>query len=286
MEDRTWCVSFRTLSPFKHYPSLQAIAGETRHSPAYRHEGKFRQAEQQCLFKYTLRGEGVFRDASGEKRVRAGQGFLCRIRDPEAAYYYPEDGKEPWEFVFITMFGAAAHETTRELVCRYGPIYDVPPDDPFIHLLSSYRRLAGRTIEISIAESGSIANELFACLLRGKEAAARDDAAGVLLTKAERFLQDHLEENLNASDLAQALSCSREHLSRVFRRLLGKSPYQYLVRKKMLHACRLLKETDLASKTIAARLGYSTAAQFTRTFKRVMHMEPSRFRVVGSLPVG
>jgi AraC-like DNA-binding protein len=90
---------------------------------------------------------------------------------------------------------------------------------------------------------------------------------------------------VNVSELADRLRVSREHLTRVFKEQTLRTPWQYILRQKMLHACRLLKTTQLTHKEIAFRLGYDTPAHFTRTFKHVLGMTPGRFRAVGTIPM-
>ena len=75
-----------------------------------------------------------------------------------------------------------------------------------------------------------------------------------------------------------------DEVLRNFAELASQTLRQYLVRQKMLEACRLLKETRLNQKEIAAAAGYNVPAHFTRAFKRVLRMTPSRFRAVGIIP--
>ena len=52
----------------------------------------------------------------------------------------------------------------------------------------------------------------------------------------------------------------------------------YILRQKMSLACKLLKETNLSAKEVSARLGYARPGQFTRSFKKLLHVTPSQFR--------
>jgi AraC-like DNA-binding protein len=54
----------------------------------------------------------------------------------------------------------------------------------------------------------------------------------------------------------------------------------YILRQKMSLACKLLKETRLSTKEVSARLGYDRPSQFTRSFKKLLHVPPSQFRLL------
>ena len=280
-----WMTRFQTFRPMASLPCLRVIASERQDDRSYRHEGRFRQREMHCLFKYSLEGRGGFRDAAGEHGLPAGTGFLCEIRDPATAYYYPPDATEPWRFVYAAFDGPAATAMVREWLDRYGPIYQLPADAGIVPRLLGCRSGGGEEMRISPAEGAKLVFDLLAALAESKDRTAGEEPGNRLVLLAQEIVRENLDCNLNVSDLAARLNVSREHLTRTFREQTGQTPYRYVLREKMLLACRLLKETSLTNKEIAARLGYDAPAHFTRTFRTVMQMTPSRFRQVGVVPV-
>ncbi len=64
----------------------------------------------------------------------------------------------------------------------------------------------------------------------------------------------------------------------LFRRYLGRPPYDYLLKWCMRRAGRELRTTDRPIKAIALDCGYKTPGHFTRAFKRAMGMPPGEFR--------
>lgn len=266
------------------FPQLLVIRSERQTSPAYHHEGRFRSSERNCIFKFTLAGEGRFQSGRRKYRLPAGHGFLCEIRDPATSYYYPEDGREPWEFVYISFIGPAAAAMTGEFVRRYGPIYQLPADIGFIPEIMDWRRHDKQELRITPAEGARIVANLFAALSQSKVSLDQSDAGFVLVRETQRLIRKYLYQFCNVKFLSAQLGVSREHLSRVFKEQTAQTPYQYIQRQKMLAACRLLKETRLTQKEIAEKMGFDVPAHFTRAFTRVMHLTPSRFRAVGVIP--
>lgn len=280
-----WCIHYKTAHLLTSLPRLRTGSGETVDSPAYRHYGRFRSAETHCLFKYTLKGEGVFEDQSGAHPVTAGHGFLCKIADPRTAYYYPEHGREPWTFWWIAFDGPSARLIVADLVKRYGPVFKFAPDSPNVQHFSNMKAGPTRTMNISPAWGARVVLDLLTSLALAREAGASLQHESLLLRRAMAIVEERQAQNLNVTELAQRLHVSREHLTRHFQKELTVTPHDYILRQKIIRACHYLKETDLNNKEIAARLGYQEAAHFSRTFKRLIHITPSQFRQVGTMPV-
>jgi AraC-like DNA-binding protein len=280
-----WVVQFQTFRPTASLPRLDVIASETVYDTSYRNEGKYRRREETCLFKYSLSGEGVFRDAAGEHRVPAGWGFLCEIRNPDTAYYYPPEAREPWGFVYMSISGEASRRVVLELLDRHGPLYELPRNEDVITQMLACGEYRNTRPQISSAEGARRVTSMLTTLLESKEPARLDDPGHRLTLLAIELIRENLHRNMNVTELADRLRVSREHLTRVFKEHTLQTPWQYVLRQKMLHACRLLKTTQLTHKEIAVALGYDTPAHFTRTFKHILGMTPGRFRAVGTIPL-
>jgi AraC-like DNA-binding protein len=216
--------------------------------------------------------------------MRPGSGFLCRVNDPETAYYFPESAQTPWSFVYACFAGPSAVSMVNELVDRFGPVYQLAQSHDSIRMLLGWHGYADAQPTLSPARGARIVLDLLADLAAAKENPRTSSPANELTRRAQQLIERNLQANWNASQLAQSLDVSREHLTRVFKEQTGQTPYRYMLRRRMLLACHLLKETDLTNKQIAARLG-CPAAQFSRSFRSVMHLSPSRFREVGITPV-
>jgi AraC-like DNA-binding protein len=54
----------------------------------------------------------------------------------------------------------------------------------------------------------------------------------------------------------------------------------YFTRLRMSHACRLLESTSARVKEVAAALGYHDPLYFSKVFKSVHNVPPSRFKGV------
>jgi AraC-like DNA-binding protein len=78
--------------------------------------------------------------------------------------------------------------------------------------------------------------------------------------------------------LAHASSLSAEHLRRVCRRELGRTPMEHVTYMRVQRAQELLESSDDKLEVIAPQVGYHSAVVFSRAFARVVGMTPSEYR--------
>jgi AraC family transcriptional regulator len=96
--------------------------------------------------------------------------------------------------------------------------------------------------------------------------------------RTEEMLREHLEGDVTVKELASACALSGSHFGRCFRRTFGTSVHQRLIRLRIERAKELLSRTNKTLVEIALLSGFYDQAAFSRTFSRVEHMTPSRWR--------
>lgn len=85
----------------------------------------------------------------------------------------------------------------------------------------------------------------------------------------------------SVADLAAACGYSERHFSQLFREQINCSVGQYIKAVKITKAKGYLLETDLPLKEIAYRLGYSTPANFSYSFREATGITPAQYRKKG-----
>ncbi len=100
-----------------------------------------------------------------------------------------------------------------------------------------------------------------------------------VMNRLLRFIGEHACEGIRVSDLPPVAHLSLSELERRFHRYLGRTPKAELLRVQIEQAKRLLRDTNLALKTIARRAGFSSEAYFSYVFHRECGIRPSAYRV-------
>lgn len=80
------------------------------------------------------------------------------------------------------------------------------------------------------------------------------------------------------SELARRTGLSGEHLRRICRQRLGRSPMRHVTYLRVRRAAALLTSQPSSVEEVARQVGYQNAFAFSTAFKRVMRLSPSVYR--------
>lgn len=108
--------------------------------------------------------------------------------------------------------------------------------------------------------------------------AAKEQASGTLAVRIKDYIDKYYAMNINLQHLAEHFHVDRYYLSHSFRRQYDDSPINYLIRRRMGEAKRLLASTEMKVWEIARLIGYENANYFSMLFTRSMGESPSRFK--------
>lgn len=103
---------------------------------------------------------------------------------------------------------------------------------------------------------------------------ARDRRRAV---EAALWLDAHASQSIDLEHVAAQAGLSAFHFLRVFAKVLGVTPHQYLVRSRLRNAARMLAERARSVTEIALEVGFNDLSNFVRTFRRAAGVPPGRF---------
>lgn len=95
---------------------------------------------------------------------------------------------------------------------------------------------------------------------------------------AVRFIREQACSGINVANVLKAVPQSRRLLESRFRRLLGRTPHEEILRVQMDRVKQLLVETDLPLAEVAERAGFAHVEYLSVVFKRETGIPPSAFR--------
>lgn len=98
------------------------------------------------------------------------------------------------------------------------------------------------------------------------------------LAKAVKFIREQACAGIKVGDVLKAVPHARRILEANFKKILGRTPHQEIIRVQLERVKRLLSETDLTLEAIAERAGFSHVEYLSVAFKREVGMPPSRYR--------
>jgi AraC family transcriptional regulator len=96
--------------------------------------------------------------------------------------------------------------------------------------------------------------------------------------RAIRVMREQLCEPLSLEDMADIAFLSPYHFSRVFHRVIGIPPGEYLTALRLEEAKRLLLTTSLSVTEVCFELGYTSLGSFTTRFTLLVGVPPRLLR--------
>ena len=189
---------------------------------------------------------------------------------------------------------ATTHWDSCAELAELSPDIEVLPDQIYVHdrdRWTSAGVTAGIDLALALVEDDhgpELAHEVAAWLVvfarrPGGQAqfsvqlraqAARNPA----VAEVQRWLPDHLDEDLTVGRLAERAQMSPRTFARTFRSETGTTPAAHVEELRVEAARRLLETTDLTVGAIARRVGLKHAETLHRSFARRVGTTPDRYR--------
>jgi len=98
------------------------------------------------------------------------------------------------------------------------------------------------------------------------------------LGRAVTYIEVHLGERLTLPVIARAAGLSARSLVRLFRKEIGTSTVEFILRRRIARARDLLQRTDRTCAEIAFEVGFGSVQHFNRIFRRLQDLSPGEWR--------
>jgi AraC family transcriptional regulator len=134
--------------------------------------------------------------------------------------------------------------------------------------------------DIGLDEAGVLLTTRFAEIACGRKrraphVQARDRRRAV---EAALWIDAHAHQPIDLERAAATSGLSAFHFLRVFHKVLGVTPHQYLVRSRLRRAAALLADDARSITDVAYDVGFADLSNFVRTFHRAAGVSPRGFR--------
>lgn len=92
------------------------------------------------------------------------------------------------------------------------------------------------------------------------------------------YIRKNIDKNITLEELAQVSGMSPRYFCRVFRNMTGRTPIDYVNYYRIETASQMLITTGESITEIALNCGFNDMSYFSKTFKKLKGMSPSKFR--------
>ena len=98
------------------------------------------------------------------------------------------------------------------------------------------------------------------------------------MQRLDAYINSHLARRISVAELAGVVCLSPSHFHAQFKDDVGLTPHQYLLKTRLDHASRLLRESPLPLVRIAEECGFSSQSALTTAMRRYLGLTPRRLR--------
>lgn len=216
-------------------------------------------------------GEGVLKMLNGQYSLKEGSLFFT-FPAKSFSIEEKEDSSQHFEYLYILFLGLGVLPLLERLkVDQNSPVYE---DMEFLipFWKSSLDSCNSSNIDLM---SKAVLLYTLSHLSNLEEAQDEKSKTDDIISKIKHDVDTcYFEPDLSLKQVCKEYNYSPKYISGLFHRKLGIGFSKYLQSVRIRHACALMQEGILASKDIAALVGYKDPLYFSKIFKKVMGCSP------------
>jgi AraC-like DNA-binding protein len=196
------------------------------------------------------------------------------------------------ELLFLTLSSSLVieHAVSMKLIAPMSTVAFTP--DPIHEDKKLSELVANIVTELTVEKPGkeivtrALVEQVLVQLLRQHSKARRSDElelsrVGLIdrrIRRSVELMHSQLDQDLSLKDLAAASYLSPFHFARLFKKLTGATPHNYLAAIRTNRAQLLLADADLSIAQVGAKVGYLSSSHFTKAFRLATGTTPREFR--------
>lgn len=106
-----------------------------------------------------------------------------------------------------------------------------------------------------------------------------NDSSSIRVSSILNYIHNNYSHNISLEDLAKVSNISEREVLRSFKKMIGESPIQYLLKYRLILSASMLKEDiNKSISSIAEDCGFESVAYFSKKFKEFYLTTPSKYR--------
>ncbi|MEA3533434.1 AraC family transcriptional regulator [Rhizobium sp. CC-YZS058] len=251
---------------------------ELRTETSYDWDGRKRGQTPFTVLQHTLSGRGNLRYEGRHYIVRPGETLLVMV--PHNHRYWLGAG-ERWEFFWLSMNGEEALRIHQAILQAVGPVLKLQAEtiehlaDCAYRLIHGGSDMPGRASALAYEAAMALYDDVFgAHPVQGPEYRTMQHVIS--------HIMENLQTPLPVDELARVAGLSRAHFSRMFAANEGLPPAEFVLRRRLQRAARLLTQAaPLSIKDISVMSGFDDPNYFAKVFRRYFGASPTEFRTTG-----
>lgn len=236
-----------------------------------------RKSHDSFLLLYTISGRGAVQTMGETHALLPGQALLMDCHIPHRYCC----ASPSWEFLWVHIQGGGTAPLFPLLYPFGVHAISLHQADVFCQsLLHLLEQIPHNDIQSAADVSLSI-HALFSLLISAsleEDGFHRRQTYMHEITKAVQLIQNRYCDPITVDDMIADIPISKYHFIRIFRRVMGITPYQYLMNYRINQSKHRLRLSDASIAEIALSCGFSDPSNFISQFKKHVGQTPSQYQ--------
>lgn len=262
------------IEQVKHLPVyLTGIGGTEWQGHIIREEGYYWHQILLCSG-----GSGVLKYDNTSVRISDNCLFFLPADYPHE--YYPDEIK--WDTRYVAFDGYACRDILSELNMT-GPMVIKVADTGSMKKLYDKIFVALKSDKVygNYTCSGLVYSYILEFYRLASDTAVKGGAEkSNILMPALNYIDNNFRNDFSVAVLAEISGVSQQYLCRIFKQTMNLRPNEYITRRRLIEAKRLLSESDIPVSDVAAQSGFSDTGYFCTVFRRYESITPVEYRKI------
>lgn len=227
---------------------------------------------------YIETGKGIFENKYGKYDIQAGD-FI--ILFPEEWHRYKPDKEVGWTEHYVGFDGKIASDIIGKMPFRIEkPIIRAKLNTEIIYCYNNILDILSQEQSANQLISGGELLKLLGLIIAQQDEKIEkiEDTTIEIINKIKRDIHENIECDIDFKILSKRYNIGYSHFRKMFKKLTGVSPKQYLIHHKLLKAKEMLTATDKTVKEICYDLGFESTSYFSRIFKSKLGGTPLQIK--------
>jgi AraC-like DNA-binding protein len=232
------------------------------------------------LIHIVLNGKGYYTVGSKTYEIGPNTAFLIC---PGVTTFYEASKDDPWTYIWVGFNGIKAEAALKHAhLSKDNLIVPIQNVETFVKHVNGMLASSQLTYANDFAREGYL-YQFVSSLIQDQQnhestEEVHDYSYQVYVEHTLEYIEHNYSTNIKVHGIADYIGINRSYLTNCFKNVLHMSPQEYILNYRMNQATLLLKNTILSVSEIANQVGYDDALNFSKAFKKVYGINPTKFR--------
>ena len=249
----------------------------TGHPDSYFFDWKNGRTLDEYQINYITNGSGIYENRYEKFRIQPGTILLLF---PNKWHRYKPDMKVGWNEHFVGFNGDFTNRIfNHELLSPKNPVLKIGFRESilqeFLNIISLINEEKPGYQQIATGNLMSIFGNIISTI-KNNEFVSKEIEKKI--RKANLYMRDNLNRNINMEELAKSQDVSYSTFRRMYKKYMGMSPNQYHLKLRLQKSKEMILYSKKSIKSIAYELGFESIHYFSRLYKNKEGIAPSKVR--------